>query len=372
MNSAAEGWVQAGMREPLLQTVTNHVERIHRVGDWGLRPGRRLVALAYSWSFASKIPITAADSPLLRLPACFFLLSGGYSEVRRPPARCATCDDWMQKTELASMSVILTTVGLHFAPYWPELSWSLHEGHNSEGLPVGWTPSFWAASRLILLAACRRIFRQHASPAELPCSVRHADLITHRRTPLHVHSPRYPADPSLLYRLSVHDRDGLGGTVRGILRRRGLCPRCLPIPSSAHEHRLGARCFPHCRYPREQPDNLDRRPKLSGAVLANHHQAASALGVPIAFLIISGRWTALACAAGAALGPDCSVLPHFRLRYLGRVFCERSQLASSPRGGAAGSPSCKAPLRSPGGSRFSVAPAYLCSGRRQRHLPSSC
>ena len=269
---------------------------------------------------------------------------------------------WLDAERARVYAVALTTVWVVLLT---GIIWSLHGGHNSEGLPFGVDyPSFWAASRLVLtgLPADVYVISMHRL-AELPVLLKDYAAFYYPPPYLVLCIPlaMLPFFPSLIVFLCMTGA-ALAGTVRGILRTAWAVPAFLAYPVVLMNIVSGQNAFLTAAILGSGLTILDRRPKLSGAILGlmiiKPHLA---LGVPIA-LIIWRRWTALACAAGAALGLVALSYIIFGWDVWAAFFANVHNSREALEEGAAGFTKLQSAFAVARWLGFSVATAYIVQG----------
>ena len=246
-------------------------------------------------------PITTADSATVAPPR-LFLSPVWWARGVRAAAVSLRDLGWLDAERARVYAIALTIVWVGILV---RIIWSLPGGHNADGLPFGTDySSFWAASRLVLtgLPADVYVVSMHHL-AELPVLLKGYEAFYYPPPFLVLCIPlaMLPFFPSLVVFLCMTGA-ALVGTVRGILRTAWAVPAILAYPPVLMNIVSGQNAFLTAAILGSGLTILDRRPRLSGAILGlmviKPHLA---LGVPIA-LIISRRWNTLACAGAAALG----------------------------------------------------------------------
>jgi Glycosyltransferase family 87 len=306
-------------------------------------------------------PITAADSATV-VPPRLFLSPVWWARGVRTAAGSLRDLGWLDAERARVYAVALTIVWVGILA---GIIGSLHGGHNSEGLPFGVDyPSFWAASRLVLtgLPADVYVVSMHRL-AELPVLVKEYAAFYYPPPYLVLCIPLaiLPFFPSLIVFLCTTGV-ALAGTVRGILRTAWAVPALLAYPAVLMNIVSGQNAFLTAAILGSGLTILDRRPKLSGAILGlmiiKPHLA---LGVPIA-LIIWRRWTALTCAAGAALGLIALSYLIFGWDVWVAFFANAHNSREALEEGAAGFTKLQSAFAVARWLGFSVAPAYIVQG----------
>jgi hypothetical protein len=209
---------------------------------------------------------------------------------------------WLDAERVRVYAIALTIVWLGILA---RIIWSLPGGHDSEGVPFGADySSFWAASRLVLHGRPADVYvvsMHHL--AELPVLLKGYEAFYYPPPFLVLCIPLaiLPFFPSLVVFLCVTGA-AFAATLKRILRTAWAVPAILAYPPVLMNIVSGQNAFLTAAILGTGLTILDRRPRLSGAILGlmiiKPHLA---LGVPIA-LIISRRWAALAFAGAAALG----------------------------------------------------------------------
>ncbi len=246
-------------------------------------------------------PITTTDSRTAAPHRLSFFPVRWASGIRRAASSLRDMP-WLDtgRTHVYAIALIIACIGIL-----AKIISSLHNGHDDQGLPFGADyASFWAASRLVFagLPADTYVVSMHHL-AELPVLVRDYEAFYYPPPYLILCIPlaMLPFFPSLVVFLLV-TWSFLAVTLRVILRTVWAVPAILAFPALSINIIAGQNVFLTAAILGSGLSALDRRPKLSGAILGlmiiKPHLA---FAVPIA-LIISRRWTVLASAGATALG----------------------------------------------------------------------